>query len=89
MSLEAMKSAMLMFMESGVDLVQEKINALTDEEKNELASEDRIKDLQTVFADKNTATFLTKEDHLNIALLLAKRGVIAMKKQMEEESNGK
>lgn len=89
MSLDEMKKAMLMFMESGVGAVQDKINALTDEEKNKLATEADLKNLRDIFEDKNTATFLTQEDHLSIVLLLAKRGVAAAKKQMEEENNGK
>lgn len=89
MSLNEMKKAMLKFMESGVGVVQDKINALTDEERSKLVTEAGLKNLRDIFEDKNTATFLTQEDHLSIVLLLAKRGVAAAKKQMEEENNEK
>ena len=89
MGLEEVKNAMMKMMESGVTFIEERLATMNDEEKSKLITESQIKDLQSAFADKGTATFLTNEDHLNIALLLARRGVSAMKKQMEEENNGK
>ena len=89
MGLEEVKNAIMKMMESGVTFIEERLATMNDEEKSKLITESQIKDLQSAFADKGTATFLTNEDHLNIALLLARRGVSAMKKQMEEENNGK
>lgn len=89
MGLEEVKNAIMKMMESGVTFIEEQLATMNDEEKNKLITESQVKDLQSAFADKGTATFLTNEDHLNIALLLARRGVSAMKKQMEEENNGK
>jgi hypothetical protein len=89
MGLEEVKNAIMKMMESGVTFIEERLATMSDEEKNKLITESQVKDLQSAFADKGTATFLTNEDHLNIALLLARRGVAAMKKQMEEENNGK
>ena len=89
MGLEEVKNAMMKMMESGVTFIEERLATMSDEEKSRLITESQIKDLQSAFTDKGTATFLTNEDHLNIALLLARRGVSTMKKQMEEEDNGK
>ncbi len=84
MSNNPLAEALLNMVRAVETSVSEKLKTLSDSEKNELATEEQINELLKIFNGAGEE-FLTNEDYLQIAKILARRAFLAITEKLKGE----
>jgi len=87
MDFTKMASSLVDFARESLKVMNQKLLEMTTEEKAMLIDKVEINNLVELLQDKHTGSFVTKEDYLNIAIILGNAGLKAMEFEIKKDKN--